>query len=205
MLDEVAPEILWIAGAGCIVVCGLMVMVWLVAIRENSGKKEEEKESDSSAKNKKRRQHVSPRKKKEPTARVEETPAEVAETVPSKSILKEGKGENASPRPQHVEFQKEVPKESKPTPRTNPPTPYPQSAPRTPQAKDIEEPKSKPTGKEEKKQTQQSQVLSKAADSKPAVPQKAKQSKPTESASQQPVEQKKKGKTKQPAAASEGM
>ena len=44
MLDEVAPEILWIAGAGCIVVCGLMVMVWLVAIRENSGKKEEEKE-----------------------------------------------------------------------------------------------------------------------------------------------------------------
>ena len=183
MLDEVAPEILFVAGAGTVLVCCLMVLVWFVSTREEKfKKKDEDKEVDGGKQNKKKRQHVSPRKKKEITIKSEVLSAKEDDVEQRKSILKDSKDE-PSPRPHRVEFQKEVPKDAKASNRTNLPTPYPQTNSRVPSLnkESNEESKTKSTPKEEKKHNQPS-PQSKTTDPKPS---KAKPATATNSSSSQ--------------------
>lgn len=204
MLDEVAPEILIVAGAGSVLVCLLMVLVWFVSTREEKQKKkDEDKDGDGSGKQakKKMKHHVSPRKKKEFTVpkkdlSKEETPTEIAEQP--KSILKDTK-EEPSPKPQRVDFKKELPVKSKPSavPRVNPPTPHPQSEQRLPSLNKTDEAKVKTNPKDDKKQVQD---IVQPAKSSPKPKSSVKSTADTSAPSErqiQTVPAKKKPKTKQ--------
>ena len=67
MLEELAPEIIWVAGLGTIVVLGLMMVVWFVSTREEKKRDSPPQANLSVSKTGKvkRRQYGSPRKKKE--------------------------------------------------------------------------------------------------------------------------------------------
>ncbi len=200
MLDEVAPEILIIAGAVTVLVGGLMILVWLVSTREEKGKKkDEDKDVDGGKQAKKKRQHVSPRKKKEITIKTEMSTKDDDVEHP-KSILKETKDE-PSPRPHRVEFKKEVPKDVKATTRTNPPTPYPQPNTRVPSLnKETGNEESKTTksiSKEEKKQNQPSPP-SKTTDQKTSKTKPATSTDGSPPQLEQQVSSKKKNKSKHP-------
>ncbi len=206
MLDEVAPEILFIASAGTIVVCGLMVLVWYLSTGQEQSskkkKKEDEKEADVGGKSKRKKQHLSPRKRKEAVTKSEDASNDPLETASQpKSILKENKDEQPSPRPHHVDFQKEVPatKESKPLTRTHLPTPHPQANARLPSLtkEGTDDVKPKSSTKEEKKQASAPQ--SKSTDKTSPKPKLAKSSDVSNGPStDQQLPSKKKTKSKQP-------
>ena len=206
MLDEVAPEILFIAGAGTIAVCCLMALVWYLSTGEEPSskkKKEDEKEADVGGKSKRKKQHLSPRKRKETTTKSENASNNPSDTASQpKSILKEHKDEQPSPRPHHVDFQKEVPatKEPKHPTQTHLPTPHPQANTRLPSLTDDVKPKS--STKEEKKPASAPQ--SKSTDKTSPKPKLAKPSDVSSGPStDQQLPSKKKTKSKQPSA-SEG-
>ena len=88
MLDEVAPEVIWISGLGAIVVFGFMMAVWYVSTRESTVKKLES--SPNAVLHPKpirrRKQYGSPRKKKEGFTFDESTQKD---TTPLKSVQEE--------------------------------------------------------------------------------------------------------------------
>ena len=209
MLDEVAPEILWIAGIGSTVVFGLMVLVWFVSTRGDTEKREEDKDDASTYKPKKKKQYVSPRKSKEVSAKseVSKDVVESEATSRPKSIMKGDDEKEAVLKPQRVEFEKKSPrKETKETKRVSPPTPHPQSVTRTlapvKQVSDVQEQLSK---KEEKKQPPQpTKPNTDDTKSTTSITSSPKVIKSQPEISSQPVAKKQKGKTKQ-ATSSGGM
>lgn len=92
MLEELAPEIIWVAGLGTVVVLGLMMVVWFVSTRE-------EKKRDSPPQTNlnvsktgkvKKKQYGSPRKKKEVLSEAviqEHSDTEVPSTEPTGVFL----------------------------------------------------------------------------------------------------------------------
>ncbi|XP_003387608.1 PREDICTED: restin homolog [Amphimedon queenslandica] len=67
MLEELAPEIIWAAGLGTVVVLGLMMVVWFVSTREEKKRDSPPQANLSVSKTGKvkKKQYGSPRKKKE--------------------------------------------------------------------------------------------------------------------------------------------
>lgn len=211
MLDEVAPEILWIAGIGSTVVFGLMVLVWFVSTRGDTEKREEDKDDASTYKPKKKKQYVSPRKSKEVSAKseVSKDVVESEATSRPKSIMKGDDEKEAVSKPQRVEFEKKSPrKETKETKRVSPPTPHPQSVTRTlapiKQVSDVQE---QPSKKEEKKQPPQpTKPNTDDTKSTTSITSSPKVSKSQPEITSQPVAKKQKGKTKQtPSSGGESM
>ena len=72
MLEELAPEIIWIAGLGTIVVFGLMMVVWFLSTRESSSYKKRDPPPQATTTSlrggrvkRRQQQYGSPRKKKD--------------------------------------------------------------------------------------------------------------------------------------------
>lgn len=146
MLEEFAPEVIIVAGAGAILVLGIMVVVWFLSTREGGGSKAVHSQEAAAAAlivtkaGGKKKKPYSPRRKKEVHRDTNSTDEEEDEQ-PRKSILKapggespEEDGSTSKHANLHVEFKMDgsPPRDEDRSSHTSPPTPHPSATRKAP-------------------------------------------------------------------------
>ena len=139
MFDELAPELLWIAGLGTAIVFGLMMVVWFISTREGVTKKDGSAPLPSNVPTKpprKKKPYGSPHKKREdgqlnigerterdepvPNPQVKQSKDDSSTTI--ERVVKETHLSSTSPRSQRQTFSKTEGMKPKPAKISSKPT-----------------------------------------------------------------------------------